>query len=193
MSKFQQFLEEKDVDFKNNSGSNEIHYEFDNNKDLDLEKKLTTYLNLDNIVILDKNNQILKINLIDIFDYWGTIRSEFYILRKENEIKILQEIIYWLKCQLEFISHVKNKKLDLTDKKNVIENFIKENITKQKDLIQKLIHLPIVDITLERKNNLIEEIKKKTKDLELWKTETVFSLWEKDIGIFISNFGNFNR
>lgn len=185
ISKFHQFLEEKEINFKNNSSSNEIYYEFVHEEELNLEKKLTTYLNLDNIVILDKNNQILKINLIDIFDYWGSIRSEFYILRKENEIKILQEIIYWLKCQLSFISHVKNKNLDLTDKKNIIENFIKLNITTQKDIIQKLIHLPIVDITLEKKNILSEKIKKKEKNLEIWKTETVFSLWKKDINLLL--------
>ena len=93
-SKFQKMLDEKEVRYNNRSTPSKVDYEIfaDAKFDMkDFEKKMCTSLNLDNIVVFDKNDKIAKVTLVELFDMWGDARLTLNQKRKTTLIADLDK------------------------------------------------------------------------------------------------------
>jgi DNA topoisomerase II len=189
-SKFQKMFEnDKDVRLCNRSTPVNVDYELtvhENFNFQEFEKKMSTSLNLDNIVVFDKHEKIVKTTVRGIFDIWGREKLRLSQLRKDTQLKDIENSLTLTNYKILFIELIHKKHIILTDEENVIIEKIKKDIVKNSDnaIIKMLLDLPVRTLTEEKRNELIafkNKLEKQKNDLH---QKTPKDIWKDDINQF---------
>jgi DNA topoisomerase II len=187
-SKFQKILDEKEIRYNNRSTPTKVDYEIfiDSNFDMkDFEKKMCTSLNLDNIVVFDKDEKISKVTLIELFDMWGNAKLALNQKRKTAMITDLDKRTHIAICKSKFIMAVRSKKIDVTSDEKKIVNLIKsEEITNDESDIKMLLDLPVRTLTDGRRKELEVSIEKMKNDRVVLLKKSVVNMWTEDMSRF---------
>ena len=184
-SKFQKILDEKEVRYNNRSTPTKVDYEIfaDAKFDMkDFEKKMCTPLNLDNIVVFDKDDKIAKVTLVELFDMWGDARLTLNQKRKAALIADLDKRTRIATCKSKFIKAVKAKKIDMTSEEKKIVDLIKsEEIAKDESDIKMLLDLPVRTLTEERRKELELSIEKIARERDMLAEKSDVDMWVEDV------------
>jgi DNA topoisomerase II len=157
----------------------------DKNGENKLEKKfkLISPINVSNLVAFDKNNKIKKYNLInDILKEFIEIRLEYYILRKQHLVKILEEDIQLLSMKIKFIKEFIDGIIKIGNKKKseIITQLEEREYSKKDDNYDYLLRMPIYNLTKEKIDEFDNTSLAKKTELERLKTKTNKDLWKDD-------------
>ena len=148
----------------------------------DFEKKMCTSLNLDNIVVFDKDEKITKVTLVELFDMWGNARLALNQKRKTALIADLDKRTRIATCKSKFIKAVRTKKIDVTSEEKKIVGLIKsEGITEDESDIKMLLDLPVRTLTEERRKELELSIEKMVKERAVLVTKSDVDMWMEDM------------
>lgn len=195
-SKFQKMFEEnKDVRVCNRSTPVNVDYELTVSENFDMkdfEKKMTTSLNLDNIVVFDKDEKIIKTTIRGIFDIWGSEKLRLSQLRKDTQLKEIEKSLKIANYKILFIELVRKKQIILTDEEILIVKKIETDIiqttpTDQNEravIVKMLMDLPIRTLT-ENKSNELKALKSKLENQKIaLVNKTPKDIWKDDINQF---------
>jgi len=184
-SKFQKMLDEKEVRYNNRSTPYKVDYEIFTDAKFDMkdfEKKMCTSLNLDNIVVFDKDDKIAKVTLVELFDMWGDARLTLNQKRKAALIADLDKRTRIATCKSKFIEAVRAKKIDVTSEEKKIVDLIKsEGITKDGSDIKMLLDLSVRTLTEERRKELELSIEKMTSERSVLVRKSYVDMWVEDM------------
>jgi DNA topoisomerase-2 len=176
----------------------------------ELEKlfQLTTTLTCGNTMNLyDENNKLKKFNSPEeILAYYYAKRLEYYELRRQNLIKILDQDLLLLSTRARFILDVINDAIKVrnipeaeiikqlhTCKYSIMVDSVLFEYEKYDKLTYKqktdgsydfLIAMPIRCMTKEKVEELLKEKEKRSAELEILKKKTDKDLWEEDLKVF---------
>jgi DNA gyrase/topoisomerase IV subunit A len=143
---------------------------------------MTSTLNLDNIVVFDKDEKILRVDIKDIINMWGSERLSLNEKRKMFQISDLEEQIKLLSQKIDFINLVRNKTVILTDDETTIVNILKVNIAGITNSdIEVLRNLPNKFLTENERMRLLNKKSNLEKDLEIILKKTPRDLWFEDV------------
>lgn len=144
-----------------------------------IEKELTTIVNTNNIVVFDNEGILRSITLSDVFDIWGRKREQLYTVRKNKDVKELQEKIEELSEKILFIGLVKESKINLFDEENnILRDMRKGGIINH---IETIRNLSTKYFTKEMRIKLETEKEDLKSKLEELKQTTIKSIWLKEI------------
>jgi DNA topoisomerase-2 len=183
-SKFQKMLEEKEIRFNNRSTPTNVEYEIFTDEKFDMkdfEKKMTTNINLDNIVVFDKDEKISKVTIPELFNMWGNARLDLNQKRKTSMISDLEKRIDIAECKVWFIQEVRSKKIEITWTEKKIIDHIGTNAKHFAKHSKMLLDMPVRSMTEENcllMKDLIKKMKKEKSGLEL---KTNVDIWAEDI------------
>ena len=184
-SKFQKMLDEKEVRYNNRSTPTKVDYEIfaDSKFDMkDFEKKMCTSLNLDNIVVFDKDDKIAKVTLVELFDMWGGARLTLNQKRKAALIADLDKRTRIATCKSKFIKAVRAKKIDVTSEEKKIVALIKsEGVTNDDGDIKMLLDLSVRTLTEERRKELELSIEKMASERSVLVRKSDVDMWVEDM------------
>jgi DNA topoisomerase-2 len=170
---------------KTYSSKTDVHIEFETTQSFDEKnfvKKMTSTLNLDNIVVFDKDEKILRVDIKDIINMWGSERLSLNEKRKMFQISDLEEQIKLLSQKIDFINLVRNKTVILTDDETTIVNILKVNIAGITNSdIEVLRNLPNKFLTENERMRLLNKKSNLEKDLEIILKKTPRDLWFEDV------------
>jgi DNA topoisomerase-2 len=148
----------------------------------DFEKKMCTSLNLDNIVVFDKDDKIAKVTLVELFDMWGDARLSLNARRKAAMLADLDKRSRVATCKSKFIRAVRSKKIDVTSEERKIVDLIKsEGIAKDEDDIKMLLDLSVRTLTEERRKELEASIEKIARERAVLAKKSDVDLWIEDM------------
>jgi DNA topoisomerase-2 len=176
----------------------------------ELEKlfQLSTSLSCGNTMNLyDEHNKLKHFKTPEeILAYYYTIRLEYYVLRRTNLIKILEQDVLLLSTRARFILDVINDVIKVRNVpeleiikqlmaskysimiNNVLTDFAlyeKLNLeTRKEGTYEFLITMPIRSMTKEKVEDLLKEKDKRTCELEILQKKTTKDIWEEDLKIF---------
>jgi DNA topoisomerase-2 len=146
-------------------------------EDLFVKKLLITTLNINNIVVFDKNNKIVKVTINDIFETWAKERIELNLIRKNRILKKLKDDENVLRQRVRFIELVRDKILILTDREcNLIKKMETEGIYDH-----KLLDLSVRQLTEENRNACMKKIKIIESEILKLTNLTAEEIWETDL------------
>ncbi len=184
-SKFQKILDEKEVRYKNRSKPDKVDYEITMNDNFDMkdfEKKMCSSINLDNIVVFDKDEKIMKVSLVDLFDMWGDARLDLNAKRKKDQLRSLDDRTRIATCKSRFIKAVRSKKIDVTSEEKTIVSVIRaEGVAKEDSEIKMLLDLAVRTLTDERCKDLETSIKKMAHERAVLAKKTDKDIWIEDM------------
>lgn len=147
--------------------------------------QLNTNINLGHMYLHDKNNNLKKYDkAMDIINDFFDIRLEYYVKRKNNMLKLLEDEIANLINKLKFIKYViSDPNVFKTNKEIIIDQMIKKKIIDKKDESQydMYFRLPFQSFTKEKVAELQILIDKKQSEYENIKKETIENMWKKDL------------
>ena len=120
----------------------------DKNGENKLERKfkLISPINVSNLVAFDKNNKIKKYkNINDILKEFIETRLEYYILRKQYLVKIMDEDIKYLMMKIKFITEFISGIIKISNQKKVdiIEQLKKYKYIMKDESYDYLLRMPI--------------------------------------------------
>jgi len=176
----------------------------------ELEKlfQLTTSLSCGKTMNLyDENNKLKNFKSPEeILAYYYSKRLEYYELRRQNLIKILEQDVLLLSTRARFILDVIN---DIVKVRNIPEadiikqlnthkySIMVDNVLIEYEKYEKLtdkqknpgtydflITMPIRSMTKEKVEELLKEKEKRSTELEILKQKTDKDLWEEDLKVF---------
>lgn len=150
-------------------------------EEADFEKKMSTSININNMVVFDEMEKIIKVSINDIFKMWGEERLKLNELRKQTQLCELTKTINELNEKIKFISVVRSKKIILTDNETDILEKINLLVTKNEKQAFTLLQLPIRTLTENKRTQLELQTRKLTLEFELLKNKTPIDLWKSDI------------
>ena len=135
----------------------------------------------ENITMFNENNKIVEYKCIqDYINYfieWRlskyTIRKEYYVKLKEDELNRLSEKYRFIMCVLEG-----KLKLDNNMTKDKLNKFLDDNKFTNKS---ELINLPVYVLTKDEAEKLKGMIAEKEKELETYKNTTPKDIWISEI------------
>lgn len=143
-------------------------------KDLGLVKSMT-----ETLTCIDENNAIREYNNVrEIFEDYYKLKIETLKKRIKSEIARLSKEEKDLNETYKFIMEVIKGTVDMKLKKAEVEKVLKE---KKYTIIDKLISLPLYNLTEDKAAELKKKWKDKVAELEQMKLETPESLWTKDL------------
>jgi DNA topoisomerase-2 len=155
--------------------------------DFDVEafdKKMTTFVNVNNMVVFDKREKITRVTINDIFTMWAEERLRINEIRKNYKIKILENNILDLGYKITFITLVKNKIIILTESETLIREKMSKNDLKDESIQTKLLALSIRTLSYEKREELEAQKNKLIKELTILKKLTLKEIWEIDLSKF---------
>jgi DNA topoisomerase II len=225
---YKNFLESITVDNKNGSKKQliryynsystdiDVHFEIFVNMDEDdfndlkvfdnklkmtkLEKmfKLTTNINLTNMVLFDKDNNIKKYNNVnEILDEFIGIRLEYYDKRKHYILDVLDKEINILEIKIRFIMEFIENKIIINNrtKINIIEQLETNKYPKdsESDNYDYLLKMPIYNLTKDKIDEFNDLLNKKKNEYETLKVKTNKILWLEDLDILEKDLKSYKK
>ena len=176
----------------------EVHYEIvmeedkikslnkiDKNGENKLERKfkLISSINVSNLVAFDKNNKIKKYDTInDILKEFIETRLDYYVLRKQHLVKILEEEIKYLSMKIRFIKEFISGKIKISNQKknDIIKQLEKGSYEMKDESYDYLLRMPIYNLTKEKIDEFDNSAKSKKNELDVLKTKINVDLWKDD-------------
>ena len=157
----------------------------DKNGENKLERKfkLISLINVSNLVAFDKNNKIKKYkNINDILKEFIETRLEYYILRKQYLIKIMDEDIKYLMMKIKFITEFISGIIKISNQKKVdiIEQLKKYKYIMKDESYDYLLRMPIYNLTKDKIDEFNNNAKLRLEELEILKTKSNKDLWKDD-------------
>lgn len=149
-------------------------------EDVFVKKLLVTTVNVNNIVVFDKNNKIIKVSVNDVFKLWAKERIERNGIRKHRLISLLKIEELNLTERIKFIELVRSKVLILTAAEDVIITKMKANGLSN----IKLLDLSVRNLTEEKRLECIQKLQKTTEERKLLEQLTPEDMWENDLKQF---------
>ena len=150
---------------------------------LERKLKLISSINVSNLVAFDKNNKIKKYsNVNEILKEFIETRLDYYILRKQHLVKILDEDIKFLNMKIRFIKEFIEGKIKISNQRKVdiVAQLESLKYEKREDNYDYLLRMPIYNLTKEKINEFDNSAKAKQIELESLKTKTNKDLWKED-------------
>lgn len=188
-SKFQKILNEKEISYNNRSTPDKVEYEIFINDKVniqDLEKKMCTSINLDNIVVFDQDEKIVKVTLVELFDIWGKAKLNLNQKRKNVLIADMNNQLHAATCKKKFIKAVRSKRIDITsEEKKIIDMIKSEKIASHENDIKMLMDLQVRSMTEEKCNELKTTIDRLNKEIITLNNKNNVDIWLEDMHQFI--------
>lgn len=183
---------EKDVKFIIIMTSKNVlddYLEWDETKNMtkfEHEFKLTStrYLNTTNMHLYTKDGNIRKYeNSLEIVKEFYNVRYSYYEKRKQNKIQKLTGELKYLDARILFINDVIQSKLIIMNRKKIeiIEYLQKNNYPLFENTYDYLIRMPIFNLTIEKKEELINECSNKHEILTNIINEQESQTWLNDL------------
>lgn len=152
-----------------------------------LEKslKLCSIINLNNMVLFDRDSNIKKYSKVnDIIEEFCLVRGDFYVKRKDYLVKDLESKISMLDIKTRFIYEFINETLKIIRvKKALVYQQLKERgyplVEAKYDYLLKM---PIDNLTEEKMTELEKSCDNLRKELGDLKQKTYNNLWMEDLG-----------
>ena len=152
--------------------------------------KLTTTISTTNMHLHDSNNKLKKYdNIEEIFDEFYETRLNKYKIRREYYINILQNELDIIKYRVKFINQILTKEIiiERKTKEYIINNLINNKYPKLAHNIKDektynyLTDLPLFSLTEEKIEELNNKLKKKTDELNKYKSLTEKDIWKIEL------------
>lgn len=218
IDKFKEFVEEllenKDIkNYKNYSTPNNVNIEITESKDgikCTLENlKLKTQLSTNNMVLFSSENRIKKYDTIyEIITEFCQVRYKYYISRKKHITNNLEIELKYLKNKSRFITEVMEEKLVLKkkdeslivadlEKRKYDKKLDKESSDQEEDEkgsikgYKYLLDMKIRSFSLQKVQELEDEIRKLEEKLDKLKKKTEKQMWLDDIEEFSQDYKKF--
>ncbi|KYQ93901.1 DNA topoisomerase II [Tieghemostelium lacteum] len=146
--------------------------------------KLTTLIH-PNLTLFDENGNSIRYQSVeDIIDHFYSIRLEFYQKRKSHTVQTLNVQIEKLEKTIQFLQIISSGKLKLhgRTKQDLIRD-LEENhqFTTNDQTMSYLFSLPILDITIEKIENLQSQLTKKHSEYNYISQAAIEDLWKSDL------------
>ena len=159
---------------------------------------MSSTLSLKNIHLYDSNGTIKRYkNIYDIFDEYYYTRYDLYVKRKQYQLDVLKYKLEYNKSKMRFITDViddkivvfKKKKNDIIERLKVLEYPLnidkcldmKYTIEKCKTGYNYLIQIPLYHLSIEKIDELSDEIEKLQHEYDLLNSKTVEDLWLEEL------------
>jgi len=157
--------------------------------------KMSTYLNLTNMVLFNEKNQLKKYSIDEIINDFCVMRYSLYRKRKKHIIGLLENELKHLGNKARFIEEVVSKKLNIM---NVDENILIKDLEKRgydkeikKDGGEEddkgynyLLRMPVRVLTADQIKKLRNDIDSNMKKLQQVRNTTEKMMWLRDISEF---------
>jgi DNA topoisomerase-2 len=164
--------------------------------------KLTTTKSLSNIHLFNSKCVIQKYNTVnEILDEYYVVRLNLYQKRKDALLKSLNNDLIILDARVKFIINVidntiivnNTKKIDLENKLSELKfpKLNKDMNVSENGSYQYLISMPIYNLTLEKKEELIEEQQKKLLIIQELESKSTIDLWREELDNFENEYNKF--
>lgn len=168
----------------------------------ELEKylKLNTTISTTNMHLYNKNKKLIRYDSpYEILEEFYNSRYEFYEIRKEHTIKVLENDVNIAKYKKLFIEYILEKKIIIErQKKDVIIARLVElkfpklarkvNINESEKSYSYLIDMPLWSLTFEKIEQLKKELEDIQKILDDYKDKTIEYIWNEELDEFIVNY-----
>lgn len=185
----------KDVQNNTRDENDEISFivEFKNSDDLDMlihsntlekEFKLSKSFTINNMYLFGPDLDLTKYSdpndiLLDFYD----LRLEYYQKRKDYIVKKLKQELKILEAKVRFITEYINGTLDINKKsKEYMINLLeKREYPKYEGNYDYLTRMPVINMTLEKINELESQCKNKRNELKIIMSKSDKDLWKDDL------------
>lgn len=152
-----------------------------------LEKslKLCSIINLSNMVLFDKDNNIKKYNTVnDIIIEYCEVRNMFYKKRKEYLVKDLESRISMLEIKIKFINEFINETIKIirVKKVDIIKQLKEKNYPLVDPRYDYLLKISIDNLTEEKIEELENNCNNLKEELDYLNNKSYNDLWMEDIG-----------
>jgi DNA topoisomerase II len=153
------------------------------------EFKLNTTkgLSLTNMHLYDENGCIrLFRSPQEIIRSYFRVRMDGYVRRKKHLLQTLERELFYLRAKVRFIIQVIDKTIIVFDKKKseLLAILVEGEFPMLDDSYDYLIKIPIYNLTYEKKEELLNELKKKEEFLEECRNKTEAQMWLDDLHVF---------
>ena len=192
--KLSQLKEEKKIkDFRNYSSANSASFIITETIDTmrcNVDNlKLSSNLNLNNMVMFDENFKIRKFDSIkEIIDSFCKVRMKFYALRKESILKDILQKLKILKNKKRFVEEVMDETLVIKRKKQATIERELEEAGYDQETTEKgygyLLRMQVSSFTEEKIAELEAQILKRQQEHETLLATTERDLWLNDLEEF---------
>lgn len=144
--------------------------------DDEFEKRMSTTVNTNNIVVFDENNKICRVSVEMIFEMWARKRIEFNEKRKTRLINELKSKIDIETQKAKFIRLIKSKIIDLTQREDIILDIMKNHQITNTHLLE----ISLRQLTEEKAKLCDDEIKQLTTKLAKITNTSAVDMWLND-------------
>jgi DNA topoisomerase-2 len=147
-------------------------------EDLKLIKRVS-----ENYTFLNENNEIVIFNSVnEIFDAYIKIKLEYTLKRKEHELAEMKRDIDIMKLKYQFIDLVIKGEIEINGKsKQYITDRIRELLPAAADKCDLLLGMPIFSLTTEKKEELLNSMKKLSAEYKSLKEKSEYDIWLEEI------------
>jgi DNA topoisomerase-2 len=172
-----------------NPDENHCRYVFKLTKDMshdDILKKFRLSSKLTNtcFYLLDEHGVVKRFKTPEeILDYWLNIRMQFMEKRKSEIMEKLRKEMVFLNPKLRFVEAVVNGDIKImkTKRQDVINQMVRLDITRDADLQQKFLSIPLISCTKEKIEELQNQLETlRNKMIEVGQT-TVQVMYLRDL------------
>jgi DNA topoisomerase-2 len=146
--------------------------------------KLSTYLSINNMNLFNEKEQLMHFNEIhEICDYFIKYRLNYYDIRKQHLIKVLEHQKEVLKNKYTYITEVLKGTIDLRKKSCEIvdELLINKHYMKINNSYSYLVEMSMNSVCDEKVELLKKEYDTKCSELEEIKNTTIQQMWIKEL------------
>jgi DNA topoisomerase-2 len=146
--------------------------------------KLTSSLSTSNMNLFDEENKLTHYdNAEDIILNFITVRVNYYITRKESQLKELQEEINILKNKYTYIQELLDETIDLRKKtsKQISEMLSLKKYMLLEDSYNYLIKMTMDSVSVENVKDLKEKYESKMKERENLEKTNVKTIWLNEL------------
>lgn len=153
-----------------------------------LEKllKLYTTRTTTNMHVFDEKEKLRKFDTPEqLVDHYIGVRMQTYVVRRKNQIKVLEREAMILSNKARFISEVLDDKIDLRrKKKNVVNEMLSGSgydVVDDDTDYKYLVRLPMDSVTEENANRIIKERDSKLGELKTLKETPEKIIWFREL------------
>jgi DNA topoisomerase-2 len=178
-----------DVTISFNTGVlDELIHSVDDNGCNGLEKllKLYTTQSTTNMHAFDSKERLKKYESVEeIIDDFYNVRYEFYDIRKNNQIDLLNKELVYLSNKAKYISEILSDTLDLRKKKkDEIITILKEkeyDIVDDDEDYKYLVKMPMDSVSEENITKLMNDKNHREQELEILKNKSISEIWLEEL------------
>ena len=176
----------------NNNTENTVDMTFKTTKEVDLKKLglISTY-SLSTMVFFNSEGKLFRYDKVeDILKEFCDKRAEFYVVRKQGEIKRMQYQLDLLENKARFIREVLSGTIVLRnkDEDELSLECSKKGYSKIEDSYDYLLSIQIKNMTAKKVEQLESNITSLKDELKAYTNKTTSSMWIEEIDAFISAF-----